>query len=88
MLFRRRLGFSGTPSDLLPLDLGKCGYERGSDGKVFSNNDIPKRIQNTNNLTPPHSPPFTTHHATDPNDAYSHGHNASPTCTHPHLTRC
>ena len=35
MLFGRRLGFSGTPSDLLPLDLGRCGYERGSDGKML-----------------------------------------------------
>ena len=35
MLFSRRLGFSGTPSDLLPLDLGRCGYERGSDGKML-----------------------------------------------------
>ena len=36
MLFARRIGFSGTPSDLLPLDLGRCGYERGSDGKMLS----------------------------------------------------
>ena len=35
MLFSHRLGFSGTPSDLLPLDLGHCGYERGSDGKML-----------------------------------------------------
>ena len=26
MLFSRRLGFSGTPSDLLPLDLGSCHH--------------------------------------------------------------
>jgi hypothetical protein len=36
MLFARRLGFSGTPSDLLPLELGKCHYEKGSDGKMLS----------------------------------------------------
>lgn len=36
MLFSTRLGFSGTPSDLLPLDLGKCGYERTSDGKMLN----------------------------------------------------
>ena len=36
LLFRTRLGFSGTPSDLLPLDLGRCGYERGSDGQMLS----------------------------------------------------
>merc|ERR1712185_513825 len=35
MLFGRRIGFSGTPSDLLPLDLGRCGYERGSEGKML-----------------------------------------------------
>ena len=35
MLFGRRLGFSGTPSDLLPLDLGQCGYEAGSEGKML-----------------------------------------------------
>lgn len=34
MLFGRRIGFSGTPSDILPLELGSCQYERGSDGKV------------------------------------------------------
>jgi hypothetical protein len=32
MLFSKRIGFSGTPSDLLPSDLGRCGYEKGSDG--------------------------------------------------------
>ena len=35
MLFPARLGFSGTPSDLLPLDLGRCGYELGSDGQML-----------------------------------------------------
>jgi hypothetical protein len=35
MLFARRLGFSGTPSDLLPIELGKCVYEKGSDGKML-----------------------------------------------------
>jgi len=34
-LFGRRIGFSGTPSDLLPLELGRCGYEKGSDGKMI-----------------------------------------------------
>lgn len=36
MLFPRRIGFSGTPSELLPLELGKCNYEAGSDGKMIS----------------------------------------------------
>ena len=34
MLFSRRIGFSGTPSDILPRELGQCDYERGSDGQV------------------------------------------------------
>ena len=36
MLFGSRLGFSGTPSDLLPLELGTCQYEQGSDGCMLS----------------------------------------------------
>ena len=36
MLFSCRIGFSGTPSDLLPRELGKCGYERGSDASMIS----------------------------------------------------
>ena len=35
-LFGLRLGFSGTPSDLLPVELGSCQYEKGSDGKMLS----------------------------------------------------
>lgn len=35
LLFRKRIGFSGTPSNLLPTDLGSCMYEPGSDGKVM-----------------------------------------------------
>ena len=34
MLYSPRLGFSGTPSDLLPLELGECTYEEGSDTKM------------------------------------------------------
>lgn len=36
ILFGKRIGFSGTPSNLLPLDLGGCQYEPGSDGRVLS----------------------------------------------------
>eukprot|EP01083_Nonionella_stella_P030773 84290_1 len=36
MLFGRRLGFSGTPSDLLPEELGRCGYEKGTDGLMVA----------------------------------------------------
>ena len=36
ILADHRVGFSGTPSDLLPLELGSCQYERGSDGAMLS----------------------------------------------------
>ena len=35
MLVNHRIGFSGTPSDLLPLELGRCQYEKGSDGQML-----------------------------------------------------
>ena len=35
-LFGTRLGFSGTPSDLLPHDFGRCQYQRGDDAKMLS----------------------------------------------------
>ena len=35
-LVGRRVGFSGTPSDLLPLELGQCDYETGDDGKMLT----------------------------------------------------
>ncbi|TYZ50886.1 hypothetical protein PybrP1_007186 [[Pythium] brassicae (nom. inval.)] len=34
-LFAKRIGFSGTPSNLLPMDLGECFYEPRSDGSIF-----------------------------------------------------
>ncbi len=37
MLFNRRIGFSGTPSELIPLELNKCMYEKGSDAKIICN---------------------------------------------------
>jgi hypothetical protein len=36
MLVGRRVGFSGTPSDLLPEELGRCDYEEGDDGMMLS----------------------------------------------------
>ena len=36
ILFEKRIGFSGTPSNLLPVDLGKCEYEPGSDGSIIN----------------------------------------------------
>eukprot|EP01059_Diplonema_ambulator_P000956 TRINITY_DN1073_c1_g4_i1.p1 TRINITY_DN1073_c1_g4~~TRINITY_DN1073_c1_g4_i1.p1 ORF type:complete len:4122 (+),score=1331.11 TRINITY_DN1073_c1_g4_i1:86-12451(+) len=35
LLFGRRAGFSGTPSNLMPIDLGCCEYEPGSDGDII-----------------------------------------------------
>ena len=35
MLFPRRLGFSGTPSNLLPVEFGDCVYEKGDDAKMI-----------------------------------------------------
>jgi hypothetical protein len=35
MLFGKRVGFSGTPSDLLPEELGQCEYEEGVDGQII-----------------------------------------------------
>lgn len=35
MLFSRRVGFSGTPSDLLPEELGQCQYDEGVDGNII-----------------------------------------------------
>ena len=35
LLFKVRLGFSGTPSDLLPLELGHCHYAPGDDARML-----------------------------------------------------
>jgi hypothetical protein len=36
MLVSKRVGFSGTPSDLLPQELGRCDYETGDDGMMLT----------------------------------------------------
>ena len=36
LLFGNRIGFSGTPNDLLPVELGKCHFEVGVDGKIMN----------------------------------------------------
>ena len=36
MMFGRRVGFSGTPSDLLPEELGKCQFDEGVDGQIIN----------------------------------------------------
>eukprot|EP01052_Picozoa_sp_SAG31_P020107 SAG31_NODE_1497_length_8098_cov_4.445806_2_plen_778_part_00 len=35
LLFGLRLGFSGTPSDLLPMEMRPCCYEEGDDARVM-----------------------------------------------------
>ena len=35
MLFGRRVGFSGTPSSLIPVDLGTCEFEPGSEARIL-----------------------------------------------------
>eukprot|EP01063_Lacrimia_lanifica_P039595 TRINITY_DN8724_c1_g4_i1.p1 TRINITY_DN8724_c1_g4~~TRINITY_DN8724_c1_g4_i1.p1 ORF type:complete len:4579 (+),score=2099.61 TRINITY_DN8724_c1_g4_i1:248-13984(+) len=35
VIFKSRIGFSGTPSDLLPQELGKCDYEKCTDGQLI-----------------------------------------------------
>jgi len=35
LLFERRLGFSGTPSDLLPVEMGRCIYEQGDTAQML-----------------------------------------------------
>lgn len=35
MIFSKRVGFSGTPSDLLPEELGQCQYDEGVDGQIL-----------------------------------------------------
>ena len=36
LLFKHRIGFSGTPSELLPIEFGSCNYEKGTDGQMLS----------------------------------------------------
>jgi hypothetical protein len=36
LLFEGRCGFSGTPNDLIPLELGACDFEPGSEGEFLS----------------------------------------------------
>lgn len=36
MMFGKRVGFSGTPSDLLPEELGQCQYDEGVDGQIIN----------------------------------------------------
>jgi hypothetical protein len=44
-LFGVRLGFSGTPSSLLPTDLVPCRYEPGSEGQIVTVLCSPRHVQ-------------------------------------------
>jgi Ca2+-binding EF-hand superfamily protein len=50
ILFKTRLAFSGTPSNLLPKDLGICQYEPGSEGRIIytltNSNVVSAKIKN------------------------------------------
>ena len=35
LVFKQRLGFSGTPSNLIPVEFGSCCFEKGDDGKIL-----------------------------------------------------
>lgn len=35
-MFDRKIGFSGTPNELLPVELGKCQFEASSDARILS----------------------------------------------------
>ena len=45
MLFQQRVGFSGTPSSLLPRELGRCDYEKGADGFMIQTLTDPHVVQ-------------------------------------------
>eukprot|EP01052_Picozoa_sp_SAG31_P000388 SAG31_NODE_12_length_38498_cov_21.161671_4_plen_376_part_00 len=46
-LFTRRVGFSGTPSDLIPLEFGKCNFEEGDDAKIIHTLTSPSIMSHT-----------------------------------------
>ena len=48
MLFDIRLGFSGTPSDLIPPALGNCQFEPGSEAQILRVLSSPQYVESTN----------------------------------------
>jgi hypothetical protein len=42
LVFAHRLGFSGTPSNLLPIEFGHCRFEEGDDGRILKTLTSPK----------------------------------------------
>ena len=45
MVFDRRIGFTGTPSDLLPMELGKCGFEKGTEAEIITTLTSLKKVK-------------------------------------------
>jgi hypothetical protein len=45
ILFGSRIGFSGTPSNLVPRDLRPCNFESGSEGKILATLADPEVVQ-------------------------------------------
>ena len=46
-IFDVRIGFSGTPNDLVPAELGVCVYEKATDGRinrVLADSDVVSNI--------------------------------------------
>lgn len=44
MLVGKRIGFSGTPSDLLPQEMGECDYAAGDFGMMLDTVLNPKIV--------------------------------------------
>ena len=51
MLFARRIAFSGTPSSLLPLEMGECAYQKGDDAKMLRTLTDPPSSRTTTSTT-------------------------------------
>ena len=47
MIFKQRIGFSGTPSSLLPTELSPCHFEAASEGKIIATLCDPKLCAHT-----------------------------------------
>ena len=44
MLFSTRIAFSGTPSSLLPLEMGECRFAQGDDAKMLATLTNPRVV--------------------------------------------
>ena len=95
MLFQRRIAFSGTPSSLLPLEMGECVYQQGDDAtmlrtltepQVVSQLDLPEH-ESTRSHAAPAKPGAHTHvpptaHVPWPEQLCTHEGGASAKLSH------